>query len=44
MFGLTRVVGVDGYSGKIVAAVMMPINNCVAIYDHVYVWYRLYSL
>ena len=36
MFGVTHVVAVDGYSGKIVAAVLMPIKNCVAIYEHVY--------
>lgn len=36
MFGVTHVVAIDGYSGKIVSAVLMPIKNCVTIYQHVY--------
>ncbi len=36
MFGVTHVVAIDGYSGKIVANVMMPIKNCVAVYENVY--------
>ncbi len=36
MFGLTHVVAIDGFSGKIVAAVSMPIKNCISIYEHMY--------
>ncbi len=36
MFGVTHVVGVDGYSGKIIGYVIMPIKNCVIIYDELY--------
>lgn len=37
MFGVTHVAAIDGYSGKIVSAVLMPIKNCLTIYEHVYV-------
>ena len=33
MFGVTHICGIDGYSGKIVGFVTMPIKNCVAIYS-----------
>ena len=36
MFGCTHVLGVDGYSGKIVSLVTMPIKNCSLIYEHVF--------
>lgn len=36
MFGVTHVAAIDGYSGRIIAAVLMPIKNCVSIYEHVY--------
>lgn len=36
MFGLTHVCGVDGYSGKIIAHVCMPIKNNVTIYEQFY--------
>lgn len=35
-FGVTHVCGVDGYSGKIVGFITMPIKNCVTIYEHLY--------
>ena len=34
MFGVTHVCGIDGYSGKIVGFVTMPIKNCVEIYSY----------
>ena len=37
MFGVTHVCGIDGYSGKIVGFVTMPIKNCVDIYSHFFV-------
>ena len=36
MFGLTHILAVDGYSGKIVSLVSMPIKNCSLIYEHVF--------
>ncbi len=36
MFGCTHIVGIDGYSGKIVSSIIMPIKNCVNIYEHLY--------
>lgn len=36
MFGVTSVVARDGFSGKIVAYGVMPIKNCIAIYDLVF--------
>ncbi|MDA8002189.1 MAG: hypothetical protein MPL62_12995 [Alphaproteobacteria bacterium] len=36
MFGCTHVCAIDGFSGKIVGFVSMPIKNCVIIYDHLY--------
>lgn len=36
MFGVTHIVAIDGYSGKVVSAVVMPIKNCVSIYEYVY--------
>ena len=36
MYGVTHVVTIDGFSGKIVGAAIMPTKNCVAIYEHIY--------
>lgn len=36
MFGCTHVCAVDGFSGKIVGFVTMPVKNCVIIYEHLY--------
>ena len=37
MFGVTHICGIDGYSGKIVGFVSMPIKNCVEIYSNFFV-------
>ena len=34
MFGVTHICGIDGYSGKNVGFVSMPIKNCVEIYSN----------
>ena len=36
MFGVTHICAVDGYSGKIVGFVTMPVKNNVEIYDHLF--------
>ena len=36
MFGVTHVCAIDGYSGKIVGLVSMPIKNNVEIYCHLF--------
>ena len=36
MFGVTHICAVDGYSGKIMSFITMPIKNCIEIYDHLY--------
>ncbi len=36
MFGVTHICGIDGFSGKIVAFVTMPVKNNMLIYEHVY--------
>lgn len=36
MFGVTHICAVDGYSGKIVAFITMPIKNNIEIYEHLY--------
>ena len=36
LFGVTSVIARDGYSGKIVAFGIMPVKNCIAIYDLVF--------
>ena len=36
MYGLTEVSACDGYSGKIVAFVTMPVKNNALIYENVY--------
>lgn len=36
MFGVTHVLGVDGYSSKIVAHSTMPMKNNLVIYEEVY--------
>lgn len=38
MFGVTHVLAIDGYSGRIVSAALMPIKNFVYIYEHVYMY------
>lgn len=38
MYGVTYVVAIDGYSGKIVANSIMPVKNNLVIYDEVYRW------
>ena len=35
-FGLTHVCAIDGFSGKIVGYVIMPVKNNVTIYRHLY--------
>ena len=35
-FGVTHIVARDGYSGKIVGILTLPVKNNVAIYDGVY--------
>ena len=37
MFGVAHICGIDGYSGKIVGFVSMPIKNCVEIYSKFFV-------
>ncbi len=34
MFGVTHICGIDGYSGKIVGFITLPIKNCIEIYSH----------
>ena len=36
MFGVTHICAVDGYSGKIVGFVTMPVKNNVEIYTHLF--------
>ena len=36
MFGVTHVLGIDGYSSKVVGWSSMPIKNNLLIYDNVY--------
>ena len=36
MFGVTHILAVDGYSGKIISLVSMPAKNCALIYEYVY--------
>ena len=36
MFGVVRVLAVDGYSGKIVGHSSMPMKNNITIYNEVY--------
>ena len=36
MFGVTHVIARDGYSGKIVGFMTMPIKNNLAIYESVF--------
>uniref|UniRef100_A0A1X7VE52 Uncharacterized protein n=1 Tax=Amphimedon queenslandica TaxID=400682 RepID=A0A1X7VE52_AMPQE len=36
MFGVTHIMAIDRYSGKIVSLVTMPLKNCSLIYEHVY--------
>lgn len=36
MYGLTEVCASDGYSGKIVGFVTMPVKNNILIYDNIY--------
>ena len=41
MFGCTHVCAIDGFSGKIVGFVTMPVKNCVIIYEHLYRWVNI---
>ncbi len=36
MFGVTHVCAIDGYSGKIVGFITMPIKNNLEIYSHLF--------
>ena len=36
MYGVTHIGAVDGFSGKIVGFISMPIRNIVEIYAHLY--------
>ena len=36
MFGVTHICAIDGYSGKIVGFISMPIKNNVEIYTHLF--------
>ena len=36
MFGVTHICAVDGYSGKIVQFISMPVKNPVQIYQHLF--------
>jgi len=36
MFGVTHICAVDGYSGKIVGFITMPVKNNVEIYMHLF--------
>ncbi len=36
MYGVTHIAAVDGFSGKIVGFISMPIKNNVEIYTHLY--------
>lgn len=36
MFGVTHVCAIDGFSGKVVGFVTMPIKNCIEVYAHLY--------
>lgn len=47
MYGVTHVCAVDGYSGKIVGFISMPVKNNVEIYRHLYryapnMYYRIH--
>lgn len=35
-YGVTHVLARDGYSGKIVSYLTLPVKNNVAIYDHIF--------
>lgn len=35
-FGVTHVAASDGYSGKLLGIVSMPVKNCITIYDELY--------
>ena len=36
MFGLTHICAIDGFSGKIVGFIIMPVKNNILIYQHLY--------
>ena len=38
-YGVTHICCVDGYSGKIVGFVTMPVKNNIEIYEHVFRYY-----
>ena len=35
-FGVTHVAASDGYSGKLLGIISMPVKNCKTIYDQLY--------
>ena len=36
MYGVTHIAAIDGFSGKIVGFISMPIKNNIEIYTHLY--------
>ena len=36
MYGVTHVCAIEGYSGKILGLITMPVKNCVTIYAELY--------
>ena len=36
MYGVTHVCAKDGYSGKVIGFITMPVKNNIQIYEHVY--------
>lgn len=36
MFGVTHICAIDGYSGKIVGFISMPVKNNLEIYNHLF--------
>lgn len=36
MYGVTHIAAIDGFSGKIVGFISMPVKNNVEIYKHLY--------
>ena len=36
MFGITHMCAIDGYSGKIVGFISMPVKNNLQIYEHLF--------
>ena len=42
-YGVTHICCVDGYSGKIVGFVTMPVKNNIEIYEHVFRYLYCYE-